>query len=195
MFGFVCQCLALVFEASRLIMIQLLLHGLKVCRLLASLSKHALSDRGVASVSMYPLTLPQMDPIVSLHYYAPVCALINAIIIPFTEGMEPFYALHRVGILVLLSNAGMAFALNVSWRVCFSVADRGTGRRCVLDQCGVWPDLDHRRGVQGHRTSSLAIGANADPVSAPDHRLCPGVWIAHHSRPGDRLLVSLHHQL
>lgn len=56
----------------------------------------------------------QMDPIVSLHYYAPVCAVINAVIIPFTEGLEPFYALHRVGLLVLVTNAGMAFALNVS---------------------------------------------------------------------------------
>jgi hypothetical protein len=56
----------------------------------------------------------QMDPIVSLHYYAPVCAVINLVILPFTEGLEPFYALHRVGILVLFSNAGVAFALNVS---------------------------------------------------------------------------------
>ena len=55
-----------------------------------------------------------MDPVVSLHYYAPVCAIINACIIPFTEGLEPFYALHRVGLLVLFTNAGMAFALNVS---------------------------------------------------------------------------------
>jgi hypothetical protein len=54
-----------------------------------------------------------MDPIVSLHYYAPVCAVINAFILPFTEGLEPFYALHRVGLLVLFTNAGMAFALNV----------------------------------------------------------------------------------
>lgn len=54
-----------------------------------------------------------MDPIVSLHYYAPVCAIINLCILPFIEGLEPFYALHRVGLLVLFTNAGMAFALNV----------------------------------------------------------------------------------
>lgn len=60
------------------------------------------------------LSFTQMDPIVSLHYYAPVCAVINLAILPFTEGLEPFYMLHRVGLLVLLSNAGMAFALNVS---------------------------------------------------------------------------------
>jgi hypothetical protein len=48
-------------------MIQILLHGLK------------------------------MDPLVSLHYYAPVCALINLAILPFTEGLEPFMELARVG--------------------------------------------------------------------------------------------------
>ncbi len=40
--GFVCQCAAVAFEASRLVMIQILLHGMK------------------------------MDPLVSLYYYAPV---------------------------------------------------------------------------------------------------------------------------
>lgn len=55
----------------------------------------------------------KMDPLVSLHYYAPVCAVINACIIPFTDGLEPLWNLHRVGILVLFTNAGIAFALNV----------------------------------------------------------------------------------
>jgi hypothetical protein len=30
LFGFLCQCAAIAFEASRLVMIQILLHGLKV---------------------------------------------------------------------------------------------------------------------------------------------------------------------
>lgn len=55
----------------------------------------------------------KMDPLVSLHYYAPVCAVINACIIPFTDGLEPLWNLHKVGILVLFTNAGIAFALNV----------------------------------------------------------------------------------
>lgn len=33
MFGFLCQAAAVAFEASRLVMIQILLHGLKVCQL------------------------------------------------------------------------------------------------------------------------------------------------------------------
>ena len=48
-------------------MIQILLHGLK------------------------------MDPLVSLHYYAPVCALINLALLPFTEGMAPFLEVLRLG--------------------------------------------------------------------------------------------------
>ena len=55
------------FEASRLVMIQILLHGLK------------------------------MDPLVSLHYYAPVCAIINLAILPLTEGLAPFYEVLRIG--------------------------------------------------------------------------------------------------
>ena len=55
------------FEASRLVMIQILLHGLK------------------------------MDPLVSLHYYAPVCAVINLAVLPLTEGLAPFYEIVRVG--------------------------------------------------------------------------------------------------
>jgi len=72
------------FEASRLVMIQMLLQGLK------------------------------MDPLVSLHYYAPVCAAINIACLPFTEGLAPFYDLARVGPLILLSNASVAFLLNVA---------------------------------------------------------------------------------
>lgn len=39
----------------------------------------------------------KMDPLVSLHYYAPVCALINLAILPLTEGLAPFYEVLRVG--------------------------------------------------------------------------------------------------
>lgn len=55
-----------------------------------------------------------MDPLVSLHYYAPVCAIINACFIPFTEGLAPFRELPRIGPLIMLSNAGVAFGLNVA---------------------------------------------------------------------------------
>lgn len=79
-----------------------------------------------------------MDPLVSLHYYAPVCALINLFILPFTEGMAPFYELSRIGPAVLLSNASIAFLLNVA-----AVFLVGVGSGLVLTLSGVfkvsWP--------------------------------------------------------
>ena len=60
------------------------------------------------------LTTPaQMDPLVSLHFFAPVCAVINLIILAYLEGTAPFYDLSKVGIGNLLLNASIAFALNV----------------------------------------------------------------------------------
>jgi hypothetical protein len=72
-----------------------------------------------------------MDPLCSLHYYAPVgppsplkayvqaaysqvCAIINACFLPFTEGLAPFQDFMRVGPLIMLSNAAVAFGLNVA---------------------------------------------------------------------------------
>ena len=77
-----------------------------------------------------------MDPLVSLHYYAPVCAIINACLLPFTEGLEPFYALHRLGLLVLFTNAGIAFALNVAAVFLISV-----GSGLILTLAGVLKDI------------------------------------------------------
>ncbi|KAI0034426.1 TPT-domain-containing protein [Vararia minispora EC-137] len=104
--GFLVQAAAVAFEASRLVMIEILLHGLK------------------------------MDPLVSLHYYAPVCAFINLLVLPFTEGLEPFYQLARVGPAVLLSNAFTAFLLNVA-----AVFLVGAGSGLVLTLAGVFKDI------------------------------------------------------
>jgi len=104
--GFITQAAAVAFEASRLVMIQILLHGLK------------------------------MDPLVSLHYYAPVCAVINLVALPFTEGLAPFYELARIGPLVLLSNACVAFLLNVA--AVFLVS---AGSGLVLTLAGVFKDI------------------------------------------------------
>lgn len=101
--GFLVQSAAVVFESSRLVLIQILLHNLK------------------------------MDPLVSLHYYAPVCAVINLAILPFTEGLAPFYALHKLGPAVLLSNASVAFLLNVA-----AVFLVGVGSGLVLTLAGVF---------------------------------------------------------
>ncbi|GFZ46236.1 hypothetical protein JCM24511_04483 [Saitozyma sp. JCM 24511] len=106
MFGFLCQTSAVVFESSRLVMIQILLQGLK------------------------------MDPLCSLHYYAPVCAIINACFLPFTEGLAPFREALRIGPLIMISNAAVAFGLNVA-----AVFLIGAAGGLVLTLAGVFKDI------------------------------------------------------
>ena len=56
-----------------------------------------------------------MDPLVSLYYYAPVCAVMNAFVAVVTEmGTFQMGDVWRVGIFVLLANASVAFLLNIS---------------------------------------------------------------------------------
>jgi len=106
--GFLTQAAAVAFEASRLVMIEILLHGLK------------------------------MDPLVSLHYYAPVCAAINLLVLPFTEGLQPFYAIAagKISWAVLVSNALLAFLLNIA-----AVFLVGAGSGLVLTLAGVFKDI------------------------------------------------------
>lgn len=57
----------------------------------------------------------KMDPLVSLYYYAPVCAIMNFLLVWFTEmptfNMEDFV---RVGPTILIINASVAFLLNLA---------------------------------------------------------------------------------
>ncbi|TFK46877.1 TPT-domain-containing protein [Heliocybe sulcata] len=131
--GFIIQALAVVFEASRLVMIQILLHGMK------------------------------MDPLVSLHYYAPVCALINLLVIPFTEGLAPFYELARVGPLILISNAAVAFLLNIA-----AVFLVGVGSGLVLTLAGVFKDILLISG------SVLIFGSQITPLQVLGYSIALG---------------------
>lgn len=74
----------------------------------------------------------KMDPLVSLYYYAPACAVINGVVTLFVEvprmSMSDIYSL---GLLTLLANAFVAFLLNVS--VVFLV--RINPRPSVPTQC------------------------------------------------------------
>ncbi|MBE3046037.1 hypothetical protein IMZ48_26555, partial [Candidatus Bathyarchaeota archaeon] len=85
--GFMFQVGGIVFEAMRLVMIQILLSGEDM----------------------------RMDPLVSLYYYAPVCAAMNFIVALFAE-VPSFQAddLWTAGLSMLFLNAFVAFMLNVA---------------------------------------------------------------------------------
>ncbi|GAA5972275.1 hypothetical protein JCM11641_002386 [Rhodosporidiobolus odoratus] len=105
--GFIFQAVGIAFEAARLVSIQKLLTGLK------------------------------MGPLVSLYYFAPVCAGLNMLLIPFFEGSAPFYAVGElIGFPFLIVNATTAFALNVA--VVFLI---GCASSLVLTLSGVIKDI------------------------------------------------------
>ncbi|KAF2115529.1 triose-phosphate transporter family-domain-containing protein [Lophiotrema nucula] len=109
MIGFLFQCGGIVFEAIRLVMVQRLLSSAEF----------------------------KMDPLVSLYYYAPACAIMNGVVCLFTElpvmSMDDIY---RVGTFTLLANATCAFLLNVS--VVFLI---GKTSSLVLTLSGVLKDI------------------------------------------------------
>ncbi|KAI5477809.1 DUF250 domain containing membrane protein [Pseudohyphozyma bogoriensis] len=87
MSGFIFQSMGILFEATRLVAIQKLLQGMR------------------------------MDPLVSLYYYAPVCAIFNAVLIPVFEGWEPFeLVLPKVGIFTLFINVNVALCVCLLFR-------------------------------------------------------------------------------
>ncbi|KAM3545544.1 hypothetical protein ARSEF1564_001538 [Beauveria bassiana] len=85
--GFIYQMLGIIFEAVRLVMIQVMLtaEGMK------------------------------MDPLVALYYYAPVCAFFNIFVALFTELPTFKYDdLVNTGFTMLFLNASVAFMLNIA---------------------------------------------------------------------------------
>jgi hypothetical protein len=85
--GFIFQVTGVMFEATRLCLVQSLLNSKET----------------------------KMDPMVSLYYFAPVCAAMNFLIFLSTEASKiSLDDIFRVGPVVLLFNAIVAFALNVS---------------------------------------------------------------------------------
>ena len=115
--GFLFQICGVIFEAIRLVMVQQLLSS----------------------------TEYKMDPLVSLYHFAPVCAAINFIIFLYVEapgfGVDDIY---RVGPVVLISNAAIAFGLNVS--VVFLVRPSNTWYNASSkeSQLTVWSRLEKR---------------------------------------------------
>ena len=109
MVGFLFQLGGIVFEATRLVMVQ---------RLLSSAEY-------------------KMDPMVSLYYFAPVCAVMNGSVALFLEVPRVTMGhIYGVGVWTLLANAMVAFLLNVS--VVFLI---GKTSSLVMTLCGVLKDI------------------------------------------------------
>lgn len=85
--GFLYQLAGLVFEAIRINLVQTLLNGAEY----------------------------KMDPLVSLYYFAPVCAVMNTLVALFIEVPQVTAAeFNAVGIPIFIANATCAFMLNVA---------------------------------------------------------------------------------
>lgn len=107
--GFVFQLCGVAFEATRLVLVQ---------RLLSSAEY-------------------KMDPLVSLYYFAPVCAIMNFCVALVAEiPRMTLSEVYHVGLLTLLANATLAFLLNVS--VVFLI---GRTSGLVMTLCGVLKDI------------------------------------------------------
>ncbi|GAA6008158.1 hypothetical protein JCM11491_001905 [Sporobolomyces phaffii] len=105
--GFLVQALAIVIESCRLVLVQILLQGMG------------------------------LDPLSSLYYFAPVCLVVNSIILLPVEGFGVFAdAVELVGIPTLFLNACATFALNLS-----SVFLIGAASGLVLTLAGVLKDI------------------------------------------------------
>ncbi|KAJ5242996.1 sugar phosphate/phosphate translocator [Penicillium citrinum] len=109
MLGFIIQVGGIIFEALRLVMVQRLLSSAEF----------------------------KMDPLVSLYYYAPACAVTNGVITLFTDvprmTMNDIYGL---GIMTLIANALVAFLLNAS-----VVLLIGKTSAVVLTMAGILKDI------------------------------------------------------
>ncbi|PBP18287.1 DUF250 domain membrane protein [Diplocarpon rosae] len=107
--GFLYQVGGIAFEAVRICMVQRLLNGAEF----------------------------KMDPLVSLYYFAPVCAIMNFVIaliweVPLVQMSE----VYAVGLWTFFANACCAFFLNMS--VVFLI---GKTSGLVLTLCGVLKDI------------------------------------------------------
>lgn len=107
--GVLFQVGGIIFEAIRLVMVQRLLSSAEF----------------------------KMDPLVSLYYFAPACAAMNAVATLFFEIPKMSMAdIYNVGPFILLANAMVAFCLNVS--VVFLI---GKTSSLVLTLSGVLKDI------------------------------------------------------
>ena len=85
----------------------------------------------------------KMDPLVSLYYFAPVCAITNGILALVFEAPHMTIAdFERVGAFTLLINAAAAFLLNFASLLLVSFPLRRSGKNDqVLTKFTDWQNL------------------------------------------------------
>lgn len=104
----------------------------------------------------------KMDPMVSLYYYAPACAVINGVITLVVEVPKmSMLDIYGLGFTTLLANAFIAFLLNVA--VVLLVSDMKSVMNCGAnlpsDRENICCSLDLVGSSEGH---SSRYGINRD---------------------------------
>ncbi len=109
----------------------------------------------------------KMDPLVSLYYFAPVCAIMNSVAsIIFELPSLTMQDIYNVGVFVLILNAFVAFMLNVS--VVFLVSLPRPFLRPYLPphlRTNNW--LRHSRSAKHPPSSSPCVASSKTSSSSP----------------------------
>lgn len=158
MVGVLLQLGGLIFESIRVVMIQVLM-----------------SDAGM-----------KMDPIVSLYYYAPVCALINLVVAWFTDWPSfQLESIATVGPWLLFLNALVALLLNISSVLLVCIAPLlllfGVFSVAPTHFLADWQNIrghaaHHRCRQKRHPHCRLCLHLGNHDIRAPD------LGLQHHSR-------------
>lgn len=101
--GFTIQMTAIAIEATRVTLIQILL------------TPPAAPQPGEpAPAPLAPALATGMSPLKSLYFFAPAGLAVNLVFLVAVEGMPAVRAIPQLGLLTILGNASLTFALNLS---------------------------------------------------------------------------------
>ncbi|GAA5872212.1 hypothetical protein JCM3774_002297 [Rhodotorula dairenensis] len=106
--GFAIQMTAIAIEATRVTLIQILLTPPPTPRL----GEDAAAAAPTAPLA--PALATGMSPLKSLYFFAPAGLAVNLVFLVLVEGLPALRAIPRLGVLQILGNASLTFALNLS---------------------------------------------------------------------------------
>ncbi|KAG0662502.1 hypothetical protein C6P46_003242 [Rhodotorula mucilaginosa] len=101
--GFAIQMTAIVVEATRVTLIQIILAP-----------PPAPKQGEVAPAPLAPALATGMSPLKSLYFFAPAGLAVNLVFLVAIEGLPALRALPRLGVFQIIGNASLTFALNLS---------------------------------------------------------------------------------